>query len=196
MTTAGFMGGALQSFNHGIESPLLFGIVGVVYERLHHRNLNDMGGLAQPMPHYAALATIGLFAALGLPGLNMFIGEALSLLGAFVPESMLVLGTKAAPGLGARWIVGSGFAERMLKHTDHPKPGDLVIFTAKWHHAIVVSADGPELETIDGNQRPGTERKFRKRGPDGRVAGTYAYYSIDQWIERLWAARVALEPVS
>jgi len=111
MTQGGFTGGALQSFNHGIESPLLFGLVGVIYERLHHRNLNDMGGFALTMPHYAALATVGFFAALGLPGLNMFVGEALTFLGAYVPESLIAYGPRDASGvflargIESRWIV-------------------------------------------------------------------------------------------
>lgn len=89
----------------------------------------------------------------------------------------------------AKWVLGSGFAERMrLPKVERPEPGDLVIFTSKWHHAIVV-ADGPELETIDGNQRPGVERKFRKRDETGRIPGVYAYYSIGGWLDRAWANR-------
>jgi NADH-quinone oxidoreductase subunit M len=104
-TAGGATGAALQAWNHGIESPLLFGLVGVVYDRVRHRNLSEMGGLASVMPHTAALATVGFFAALGLPGLNMFVGEALTLLGAYVPESLIAGGTRAFPGIGARWIV-------------------------------------------------------------------------------------------
>ncbi len=105
LTSGGLVGGALQSFNHGIESPMLFCLVGVIYERAHHRNLNDFGGIGLQMPYYTGLATVGFFAALGLPGLNMFIGEAITFLGAYQPESLLVNGQKGIPGLDARWIV-------------------------------------------------------------------------------------------
>ncbi len=106
LNMGGFMGGALQSFNHGIESPLLFCLVGVVYERAHHRNLNEFGGLGLQMPYYAGLAAIGFMAALGLPGLNMFIGEALTFLGAYQPDSLIRGGQGTAlPGIGATWII-------------------------------------------------------------------------------------------
>jgi NADH-quinone oxidoreductase subunit M len=113
MNMYGLMGGALQSFNHGIESPLLFCLVGVVYERAHHRNLNEFGGLGLQMPYYAGLAVIGFMAALGLPGLNMFIGEAITFLGAYVPESLIrAAGPEAEKpfiagthGIAASWIV-------------------------------------------------------------------------------------------
>jgi NADH-quinone oxidoreductase subunit M len=105
LTSGGMLGGALQSFNHGLESPMLFCLVGVVYERAHHRNLNDFGGIGLQMPWYTGMAIIGFFAALGLPGLNMFIGEALTFLGAYMPESLLVNGTKGIAGIDARWII-------------------------------------------------------------------------------------------
>jgi NADH-quinone oxidoreductase subunit M len=105
MNAGGLMGGALQSFNHGIESPLLFCLVGVVYERAHHRNLNDFGGLGLQMPYYTGLAIVGFMAALGLPGLNMFIGEAITFLGAYQPTSLVRGGAGALAGIGATWIV-------------------------------------------------------------------------------------------
>ncbi len=79
----GMEGAVLQMFNHGTSSAALFLIVGVIYDRAHHRDLNGFGGLAQSMPRYWALTTLGFFAALGLPGLAGFVSEALTLLGAF-----------------------------------------------------------------------------------------------------------------
>ncbi len=60
---------------HGISSPGMFFIVGVIYERVHHRNLDQFGGLFAKMPVYSALAIGIFFAGLGLPGLCGFIGE-------------------------------------------------------------------------------------------------------------------------
>jgi NADH-quinone oxidoreductase subunit M len=79
----GMNGAAAQLFNHGTSSAMMFLIVGVVYDRVHHRNLNDFGGLGLKMPYYSGLATVGLFAALGLPGLANFVSEIMILIGAF-----------------------------------------------------------------------------------------------------------------
>ena len=70
-------------FNHGTSSAALFLVVGVIYDRAHHRDLNRFGGLSQPMPVYWALTTIGFFAALGLPGTAGFVSEAMTLVGAY-----------------------------------------------------------------------------------------------------------------
>src|SRR5207249_4149079 len=64
-------------------SAFMFFIVGVVYERAHHRELSRFGGLATTMPVYTGFSTVACFANLGLPGLCGFIGEVMVLLGAF-----------------------------------------------------------------------------------------------------------------
>ncbi|MBI4576492.1 MAG: NADH-quinone oxidoreductase subunit M [Planctomycetes bacterium] len=84
MTPAGVNGAALQMFNHGVSSAMLFFVVGIIYdERAHHRDLNDFGGIFQQMPYYTGIAIVGFFASLGLPGLNGFISEVLVFLGAY-----------------------------------------------------------------------------------------------------------------
>jgi len=83
LTEWGANGAALQMFNHGTSSAAMFLIVGVIYDRAHHRDLNGFGGLAQPMPVYWGLTTLAFFAALGLPGLAGFVAEAVTLLGAY-----------------------------------------------------------------------------------------------------------------
>ena len=92
MTDAGIQGAALQMFNHGLSSAMMFLIVGVIYDRAHHRNLTKFGGLATQMPYYTGLATVGFFASLGLPGLNGFISEALCFIGAYESEAAAVGG--------------------------------------------------------------------------------------------------------
>jgi NADH-quinone oxidoreductase subunit M len=79
----GIAGCALQMFNHGTSSAMLFLLVGVIYDRAHHREIAGFGGLAGHMPMYASLAFLGIFTSLGLPGLAGFWGEALSLLGCY-----------------------------------------------------------------------------------------------------------------
>jgi len=83
MTPAGFQGAMFQMIAHGISSPMCFFLVGVIYERAHHREINRFGGLWLTMPRYGTMATIGFFASLGLPGLCGFIGEVWVLLGVF-----------------------------------------------------------------------------------------------------------------
>jgi NADH-quinone oxidoreductase subunit M len=83
MTAEGMTGAVLQMFNHGVVTALLFLLVGVVYDRAHHREIDGFGGIAAVAPNYAFVAFLAFFAALGLPGLNSFISEALVLLGAF-----------------------------------------------------------------------------------------------------------------
>ena len=83
LTPAGFQGAMFQMIAHGISSPMCFFLVGVIYDRAHHREINRFGGLWLTMPKYGTMATIGFFASLGLPGLCGFIGEMWVLLGTF-----------------------------------------------------------------------------------------------------------------
>lgn len=82
-TSEGINGAVLQMFNHGTITAQLFLIVGIIYDRAHHRDINGFGGLATTMPRYAVWTTIAFFAAVGLPGLSGFISEVLIFLGAF-----------------------------------------------------------------------------------------------------------------
>jgi len=76
----GITGAMYQMIGHGISSAGMFFMVGIIYDRVHHRNLNEFGGLYGLMPKYTALAMGLFFAGLGLPGLCGFIGEVLVVL--------------------------------------------------------------------------------------------------------------------
>ena len=86
MTTEAYNGAIFMLFAHGTISGLLFLVVGVVYDRAHHRDLNRFGGLMWNMPVYASIASLAMFASLGLPGLAGFLGEFPTLLGSFKSE--------------------------------------------------------------------------------------------------------------
>ncbi len=89
-------GGVLQMINHGLSTGALFLLVGMVYDRRHTRLIKDFGGIARVMPIYATFFMIATFSSIGLPGLNGFIGEFLSLVGAFKAYPVFaVLGTTA-----------------------------------------------------------------------------------------------------
>jgi len=83
MTPQGLSGAAMQMFSHGCITGMLFLIVGVIYDRAHHRDISGFGGLASKVPVYAAITSLAFFGALGLPGLSGFIAEILVFLGAF-----------------------------------------------------------------------------------------------------------------
>ena len=83
LTHTGLMGASMQQLNHGISTGALFLMVGLLYERRHTRMFADFGGLKAQMPIYAALFLIVMLSSVGLPGTNGFIGEFLSLMGAF-----------------------------------------------------------------------------------------------------------------
>ena len=71
----GISGAMFQMIAHGISSAGMFFLVGVIYDRVHHRDLDRFGGLFQRMPVYAGISVVIFFAAMGLPGLCGFIGE-------------------------------------------------------------------------------------------------------------------------
>jgi NADH-quinone oxidoreductase subunit M len=76
----GMNGAMFQMIAHGISSAGMFFLVGVVYDRVHHRDLDRFGGLFGKMPVYTGVSMVIFFAALGLPGLCGFIGEVLVVL--------------------------------------------------------------------------------------------------------------------
>src|SRR5690242_17455858 len=82
-TSQGVAGGIFQMVSHGVVSSALFLCVGVVYDRMHSREIATYGGLVNRMPVYAAVFMLFTLANVGLPGTSGFIGEFLSLLGTF-----------------------------------------------------------------------------------------------------------------
>jgi NADH-quinone oxidoreductase subunit M len=89
--TTAINGAVLQMFNHGTVTAMLFLLVGVIYDRAHHRDIDGFGGLAKTMPIYAGYTGLAFFAALGLPGLSSFISEALVLVGSFQQYKIITI---------------------------------------------------------------------------------------------------------
>jgi NADH-quinone oxidoreductase subunit M len=83
LTMQGLQGGIFQMLSHGIVSAALFLCVGVIYDRMHTREIAAFGGLADRMPIYAFCLMVFTLANVGLPGTSGFVGEFLSLAGAF-----------------------------------------------------------------------------------------------------------------
>ena len=87
----GVEGGIFQMISHGVVSGALFLCVGVVYDRLHTRDIAAYGGLASRMPLYAVCFLVFTMANVGLPGTSGFVGEFLTMLGAFVHNSWIAI---------------------------------------------------------------------------------------------------------
>ncbi|MFZ1960980.1 MAG: NADH-quinone oxidoreductase subunit M [Methylovirgula sp.] len=90
MTQQGVQGAIFQMISHGLVSGALFLCVGIVYDRMHTREIAAYGGLVERMPLYAVAFMLFTLANIGLPGTSGFIGEFLTLLGAFRVNSIVV----------------------------------------------------------------------------------------------------------
>ena len=98
LNTVGMGGSVMYMINHGLSTGALFLCVGMIYERFHTREMRQMGGLAKVMPVWSFFMVFFCLASVGLPGLNGFVGEFLTLLGAFT-----------SPELGPVYAIIAGF---------------------------------------------------------------------------------------
>jgi NADH-quinone oxidoreductase subunit M len=119
----GIDGGIYQMLSHGIVSSALFLCVGVIYDRMHTRQIDAYGGLVNRMPAYAACFMVFTMANVGLPGTSGFVGEFLTLLAAFKYNTWLaIFGTtsiilSAAYALWLYWrVVFGALTKANLKH--------------------------------------------------------------------------------
>ena len=94
-----------QMIAHGISSTGMFFMVGVLYDRVHHRDLNKFGGIAQIMPEYSGLAAVIFFAGLGLPGLCGFVGEIFAVLSCWNYSPLLAIIAASGVILTAGYIL-------------------------------------------------------------------------------------------
>ncbi len=101
----GIQGALFQMLSHGIVSAALFLCVGVVYDRMHTREIARYGGLAHRMPAYAVVFMVFTMASIGLPGTSGFVGEFLVLVGAFHVSLWLALFASFGMILGAGYML-------------------------------------------------------------------------------------------
>jgi len=104
-TPQGMNGAVLQMFNHGTITAMLFLLVGVIYDRAHHREIEGFGGILSRMPVYGAFTSLAFFAAIGLPGLSGFISEALVLIGGFHTYQTVTILCASGIVLGAAYML-------------------------------------------------------------------------------------------
>ncbi|MFL2802521.1 MAG: NADH-quinone oxidoreductase subunit M [Paracoccaceae bacterium] len=126
MNQQGIDGAIFQMISHGIISAALFLLVGVIYDRMHTRDIHFYGGLVLRMPNYALIFIFFTMANIGLPGTSGFVGEFLVLLGAFQENKFLtiiasigiVLSACYALWLSRSIIFGKITNNNLLKITD------------------------------------------------------------------------------
>lgn len=135
LNATGISGSIVQMVNHGFSTAGLFLMVGMLYERYHTRRISEFGGMATKLPLFGAFMVFVCMSSVGLPGLNGFIGEGMSLMGIF--EQQVIrhqwpwLGVTAAIGvfLGAwylltmvRKVFFGTLKEPALPASDHHEP--------------------------------------------------------------------------
>jgi len=99
LNMAGVSGSVLYMINHGISTGALFLCIGMIYERYHTRSMDELGGLAARMPVWAFFMVFFTMASVGLPGLNGFVSEFLTMLGAFQASAVWGGLPGATPGV-------------------------------------------------------------------------------------------------
>ncbi|MCX7354202.1 MAG: NADH-quinone oxidoreductase subunit M [Alphaproteobacteria bacterium] len=131
----GVQGAMFQMLSHGVVSAALFLIVGVVYDRIHSREIARYGGLVHRMPLYAATFMLFMLASVGLPGTSGFVGEFLVLVGAFKVNTLVAALAATGMVLGAaymlwlyRRVVFGPLVREDLKHIMDLSPREIAIF--------------------------------------------------------------------
>lgn len=137
LNTQGVEGSITQMLSHGVVSAALFLCVGVVYDRVHTREIAKYGGLVHRMPKYAVIFLLFTMASIGLPGTSGFVGEFLILAGAFKENTWLaflaatgvILGAAYALWLYRRVIFGPLEKENLKKLLDL-NPREIFVLTS------------------------------------------------------------------
>jgi NADH-quinone oxidoreductase subunit M len=101
----GMNGAMFQMIAHGITSAGMFFLVGVIYDRAHHRNLDNFRGLYEPMPLYGGMSAVIFFAAMGLPGMCGFVGEFMVVLSTWNYDKVFAILAAATVVITAAYIL-------------------------------------------------------------------------------------------
>jgi NADH-quinone oxidoreductase subunit M len=122
-TAAGLNGAMAVNISHGLTTGMLFLMIGMVYDRTHTRQIAQLSGLANQVPVIATLMAFASFASMGLPGLSGFVGEFLSLLGAWTSPA---LGPWAVLLGAVGVLLGAAYILWMLQRVVFGEPSDAV----------------------------------------------------------------------
>ena len=105
LTSGGLQGAVIQNVNHGLTTGALFLLVGMLYERRHTKQISEFGGIQRVMPVYAGFFLFMVFASIGLPGLNGFVGEFLILIGSYTTLPVLTIVAASGVVLAAIYLL-------------------------------------------------------------------------------------------
>ena len=162
----GIDGAIFQMLSHGFISGALFLCVGVIYDRMHTRDIDAYGGLVNRMPAYALIFMLFTMANVGLPGTSGFVGEFLTLMGIFqvntwvavVATSGVILSAAYALWLYRRVVMGDLIKESLRSITDMTARekwifAPLIVMTILLgvYPALVTDIIGPSVEALIGN---------------------------------------------
>jgi NADH-quinone oxidoreductase subunit M len=140
----GMQGSVLYMVNHGLSTGAMFLVIGMIYDRYHTRDINELSGLARRMPKLAFFFVLFVLSSIGLPGLNGFVSEFLTILGAFTsPYLGRTFGAFAALGviLGAVYMLYMtarviwGPLKVPAGHGHEPLPHGAAVYDAGTGHA-------------------------------------------------------------
>ena len=180
MNTQGIEGAILVMLSHGIVSAALFLCVGVVYDRMHSRLIQSYGGLVHRMPVYAFVFMLFALASVGLPGTSGFVGEFLSLVGAYQANTWvaalatigIILGPAYMLWLYRRVVFGA-LTKEELKDILDLGPREIAVFAPM---AVLVMVIGVYPELFLEVIRASVQNLIVQAGgaPDGALDGARA----------------------
>jgi NADH-quinone oxidoreductase subunit M len=155
----GLEGGMVQMISHGFISGAMFLAVGVLYDRMHSRQIKDYGGVANTMPMFAAFAVFFAMANAGLPGTSGFVGEFMVILSsfkanfwfAFLAGSTLILGAAYTLWMIKRVIYGDVANENVAALTDINKREFLFMFLLAIMVLLIGLWPAPLLEVMEAS---------------------------------------------
>jgi len=135
-SSQGVTGGVLEMVNHGLTTGAMFFLVGVIWERRGTLKISDLGGLQKPAPILAAVFLAVVLSAVGLPGLNGFVGEFLVLVGTFITHRWwAVVGTTAIVS-GAVYLL---WAYQRVFHGPIRNPANEAVRDISWRELAAVA---------------------------------------------------------
>ena len=135
LTTQGVTGGVLQMVNHGLIIAVLFIVIGWIYERRKTWQVNELRGLQRVAPVMAAVFTVAMMAAIGLPGLNGFVGEFLVLAGTFLSHRWWAAVATGGVVLAALYLL---WAYQQAFHHE-PDEDTAKVRDLSWREMVVVA---------------------------------------------------------
>jgi NADH-quinone oxidoreductase subunit M len=135
LNATGLNGSVLQMVNHGLSTGALFLLVGMLYERRHTRMIDAFGGVAKPMPVFAAFFGLVTMSSIGLPMLNGFVGEFLILVGTFMAHPLAAVLATSGVVLAAAYMLWM-FRRVMFGPIEHPENRGLL--DLDWREKLVM----------------------------------------------------------